>query len=787
MSKTTKYSASLILAGLFCFLMVPDAYSRIYENLETPKPYIIKGIVTVQFEDDLDLSSMKRNFGRVSPGYAGLDRTFEELQISGFRKIFPMEKEKPPVNSGLKDLTRYYEISFPDTISVEKIVNRLLQDPNIRWAEPVLAIPVDRVPDDPSWTSQWHRTKLQLADAWDKETGSDSIKIAIIDTGVNYRHPDLTANIWVNPGEDIDGDGEVYDLDDFDGLDNDSNGVVDDLIGYDFLTGIGSVWPGEDAGTPDSDPNDFDGHGTHCSGIAAAVTNNATDVVGIAGGWSGYRSFGGARIMCLRVGATASDGRGYVNSNDCATAINYAANNGAHVINCSWGSSSVQNSALQNAIIGHSVTVCHAAGNDNITTPGPMDNFYEVLSVAATTSSDLKASYSNYGSWIDVSAPGSSILSTYSYSYTPGTNTIGGTSMASPMVAGLAALIRSAMPSLSVEEVNAIIRNNTDDIYALNPAYYGLLGTGRINANKALSVLAIAMFSSDITEGDIPLEVNFTDLSPNSPTSWEWSFGDGAISAIQNPSHIYTEPGIYNVSLKVNDPNGLGEERLRHYIWARADTMIIDSVMVNRGQQAVVPIYLNNTAQIKNMTISITLPNSQGIKLDSASMQGTRTEYFHTREYPGFDFANKRYAVYLGSSPQNYSNYLMPDTGTFLKLYITVPGTAAPGTLVTIDTLSWGTYKYPVLNTIYGPYWPVFKTGKVYVRPCVRGDVDCNGEEPSITDITALISHLYIEPIGEPPIDAYGGDVNADGLYDISDITFLISYLYLGGAEPPAK
>ena len=785
MPKSMKLLSSWLLVFALVVLATSQGYGREYDDSYRPKPYVIKGLVSVQFEDDFDVSSIKKGFGTISMGNSSLNEAFDELRIEGVKKIFPMEKEKPPVNSGLKDLTRFYEISFPDSISVNKVVSRLLQDPNIRMAEPVIAMPVDDVPDDPSWTNQWHRNKLMLADAWDLETGSDSIKIAIIDTGVNYKHPDLAENIWVNPGEDLDGDGVVYDLDDMDGIDNDGNGYVDDLVGYDFLTGIGGVWEGEDGGTPDSDPNDFDGHGTHCAGISAAVTNNAIDVVGIAGGWSGSRSFKGSRIMCLRTGATGSDGHGYVNPNDCATAIYYAAAMGANVINCSWGSSSVQASAIQNAIINRGITICHSAGNENSSSPGYMDGLYEVMSVAATTSSDYKASYSNYGSWVDVSAPGSGILSTYSNQYVATTASLSGTSMASPMVAGLAALVRSAMPSLPVEGVNAVIRNTTDDITSINPGYVGMLGTGRINALSALSSLAIAHFSGDVLDGEAPLEVNFTDLSPNSPTSWNWYFGDGESDDVQNPTHTYADPGIYTVSLLIDEPNGLGEEHLRNYIWVRADTIRVDSVMADRGTQAVVPVYFSNTALVKDLTFAFTLPNDDGIKLDSVSLQGTRSEYFNTRQYTGYDFANKRYAVYLETSEPTESHYLEPGSGLFLNLFITVPTGATPGNLVTIDTLSWGTYKNPVVNTIWGSYWPVYEPGKVYIRPCARGDANCSGGELDIADITALISYLYIEPIGEPDVDPYAGNVNGEGEIDISDITYLISFLYLDGPAPP--
>ncbi|MFZ5981717.1 MAG: S8 family serine peptidase [Candidatus Zixiibacteriota bacterium] len=785
MPKSMKLLSSWLLVFTLVFMLTSFGYGREYDDSYRPKPYVIKGLVSVQLEDDFDVSNIKFGFGALSMGNTSLDQTFRELQIEQVKKIFPLEKERPPVNSGLKDLTRFYQISFPDSLSVNTVIRRLLQDPNIRMAEPVMAMPLDVIPDDPSWISQWHRNKLDLEHAWDLEAGSDSIKIAIIDSGVNYKHPDLQGNIWVNPGEDLDGDEVVYDLDDMDGVDNDGNGYVDDLIGYDFLTGLGGVWPGEDGGIPDTDPNDFDGHGTHCAGISAAVTNNAVDVVGIAGGWGTSRSFKGSRIMCLRTGGTGSDGYGYVNPNDCATAINYAAAMGAHVINCSWGSSSVQASALQNAVINHGVTVVHAAGNDNSSIPGYMDDAYGVMSVAATTSSDYKASYSNYGAWIDVSAPGSSILSTYSNQYVATTESLSGTSMAAPMVVGLAALIRSAMPSLSMENVNYIIQSTADNIDGINPAYAGMLGAGRINAFGALSTLAIAQFSADVLEGEVPLEVNFTDASPNFPTSWKWYFGDGDSADIENPSHIYTEPGIYDVSLLINDPNGLGEEHLRNYIWARADTIRLDSVMADRGTQTVVPVYFTNTALVKNLTFSFTLPNDDGIKLDSVSLQGTRSEYFYNRQYTGFDFANKRYAVYLETSDQNSSHYLEPGSGLFLKLYITVPSGATPGNLVTIDTLNWGTYKKPEVNTVLGTYWPVFETGKIYIRPCVRGDANCSGGELDIADITALIDYLYIEPIGSPEIDSYAGNVNGVGDIDISDITYLIAFLYLNGPPPP--
>lgn len=788
----TRTMTSFIRTGLSLALVLSCAatgHSRFYENQEQPKPFIIPGVVTIQFEDDVDLQQFAKSFGQVSFGIPSFDKILGDLQVSDSRALFPWHTEKPQVNSGLKDMTRYYEISFPEKLKVTDVIAAVQQNPNIRMAEPVWAMPLDASPNDPSWSSQWAMEPPapdpDFYDAWDLETGSDSIIFALIDSGILYNHNDLKGNIWVNPGEDMDGDLVVFDNDDLDGVDNDGNGVIDDLVGYDFFSGIGiGVWPGEDAGGPDPDPSDHNGHGTHVAGIAAAMNNNGIDVTGAAGGWyGGHPSFRGVQIMCLRIGATGSDGNGYVNSNNAGTAIDYAANMGANVFNMSWGTSATSTmiAALSNAAA-HGMTATHASGNDNCDCPDYVDGdpFMEILSVASTgPNSDSKSGFSNFGTWIDVSAPGSSILSTYSNFYSPTIATLGGTSMAAPMVSGEALLIRSMMPSLTKQQVDSLIMATADNIDGINPTYAGRLGTGRINAFTALSALANAKFTADVAQGNAPLTVNFTDLSPNSPTAWTWTFGNGDGDNVQNPSYTYNDAGIYNVSLieEEGNPLGPGEEHLRNYIWVTADTLIIDSVSAQLGTQAVVPVYLSHTAQIKEINFAFTIANSAGVSLDSFSTIGLRTDYFESVQYTLFDPGGKRYNIQMRPNvPGTGSTYLTPDTGAILTLYFDVSAGGTVGSVIPIDTMSLGG-THPVISTIFGDYWPTFTAGQIVIPSCAPGDVNCDGNGPDIVDLTDLVEYLFGEGF---PIDPVGADCNVDGDVNVLDLTCIVDFLFGG-------
>ncbi len=795
MSRLLKTVTLITLSALVLLLAVQSVSAVAVEGQTLPKPSILKGKVTVQFTDDVLSSKIARGFGRLSVGIASLDQVLQTVQASDAQPIF-VDARKPEVGSTQKDLTGFYELTIPENADINQVIIELSQNPNVILAEPVFLYYIDiSTPNDPQYASQYQMSPPgpdpQAYNAWDLDRGSDSVKIAIIDTGVLYTHPDLNANIWVNPGEDMDGDMAVFDPGDMNGIDDDGNGFIDDLVGWDFVNALSSVWPGEDGVTRDNNPSDYNGHGTHCSGIAAAVNNNATNVTGVSGGWAGgHRSNRGCRIMCVRAGGQNAAGNGELASNDLAAAVNYAYQNGADVINASWGGGSYSTplaTAMTNAI-NAGVSFCHSAGNDNSEIEGWQDQIPGVITVAATYNADQKWIWSstqgsNYGSWVTISAPGQNILSTVSNAYSPNTAIYTGTSMAAPYVAGVNALIRSMMPSLTRTKVDSILIATADNIDAQNPLYVGLLGSGRVNAFTALSGLANAKFTSSTSDGNVPLTVNFTDASPNSPSSWDWSFGDGNTSTLQNPSNLYSTPGIYDVSLKITEARGLGEEHLHNYVWARADTIKIDSLIVDPGTKAVFNIYLKNTAQVKSMMLPFNMTNSEGITLDSFSVVGTRTSGFEYTALDGGD-GMMTFGFDLRPTLSGAPNYMTVGGGTIVKMYLNIPSTATKGAVVTIDTLSLGLggSKKPKISAVYGDFWPVFKTGKIVVRPCKRGKILCGTGNVDLTDLSTLISFMVT---GSPTPDPYGGNVNGLGGIDISDLSYLINYFVGGGAPPP--
>lgn len=369
------------------------------------------------------------------------------------QRIFrPFEKLKTPM------FNRTYALHFSDAAAVDALLRDLSA---LNWVEYAEKVPYERlclVPNDPFITNntQWHISKVDAFDAWDLATGSANVVVAIVDDGVRLTHEDLAANIWTNTGE-IAGNG----------LDDDGNGYVDDVNGW-------------DGGNNDNNPNPPSGasnfyfsHGTHCAGIAAAVTNNAKG-----GGAISHN----VKVMACK-GARDSD----ASLSGIWTAFTYAMNNYPEVISCSWGgggyAQTYQN--IVNEARNRGILVIAAAGNDNTNSVFYPAGYNNVISVASSNQSDQKSSFSNYGSWIDITAPGSSIRSTVATSNTS-YEYYDGTSMACPNVASLAGLIFSYNPSFGPAEVENCILTGADNINSQNPGYVGLLGAGRMNAFNSL-------------------------------------------------------------------------------------------------------------------------------------------------------------------------------------------------------------------------------------------------------------------------------------------------------------
>jgi len=337
--------------------------------------------------------------------------------------------------------------------------------------EPDRIITMAALPNDPSFSRLWglHHTgqvpgvsdaDIDAPEAWQTVTGSRSVVVAVVDTGIDYSHPDLAANMWRNPRE-VAGDR----------IDNDGNGFVDDVYGWDFANN-------------DADPFDDEGHGTHVAGTIGAVGNDGVGISGV--NWQ-------VSLMALKF--LRADGSGTTSA--AVAALNYATamrrTYGVNVVatNNSWGGPA--SASLTNAIVagGNAGILCvAAAGNEstnNDTTPSYPANINSdaVLSVAAIDSSNLLAVYSNYGATtVDVAAPGSSI-----YSTTPGNtySTYSGTSMATPHVAGLVALLAAANPQATSPQIRSTILATTTAVSGLA----GKVATGGV-INAASAVAAIS-------------------------------------------------------------------------------------------------------------------------------------------------------------------------------------------------------------------------------------------------------------------------------------------------------
>ena len=374
------------------------------DNLE---PEFVPGEILVKFRKSISTGLTN---GIVTTGIASIDELNMRFEVKGVERILP----------------RVYKLILPEDADTLSIVKEYEGDPNVKYAQPNYIYQLFAVPNDAEYYRQWAHEVTEAELAWNITTGDSGVVIAILDSGVDYNHPDLENNMWVNPGEDLNRNGKV-DPSDFDGNDTDNNGYIDDIRGWDFIRN-------------DSDPVDEYGHGTHCAGIAAAVANNGEGVAGVS--WH-------SKIMPVRMYPE------HPYSEKIAPAIGYAANNSADVISMSWGISiddPIVHDELVNAY-NKGVLLVAAVGNDgaNVTlSPRYPAAYPEVIAVSATNAADDPWRMTNYGNWIDVAAPGDYIYSTYPTRYYPfdyprpnNYTYQSGTSMAAPYVAGVAALIWS--------------------------------------------------------------------------------------------------------------------------------------------------------------------------------------------------------------------------------------------------------------------------------------------------------------------------------------------------------
>jgi subtilisin family serine protease len=385
------------------------------------------------------------------------------------------EATKMKLDKSSEILSDIYIVNYSGTVTPAMMAQTLLKNPDVVYAEPHYIYKVEGeefTSNDSLLSQQYALTNIQAYQAWGITIGSSSVPIGIVDTGVDWMHPNLYGNIWHNPHWQTDANYPA------------------DSIGWDFGGAGTTDADGNYIPTPDNNPmEDFPTHGTHVAGIAAAIAVNS-GIAGVAPG---------CKIMAVKVSQenfVDQSGEPYIAYG--FEGIIYAVDNGARVINCSWGGPgySQYEQDVVNYATAEGTLIVAAAGNDyhsaEFFTPAYYDN---VLSVAATDQNDNATDFTNVNYNISVSAPGLNIISTW------GTNTyatLSGTSMASPCAAGVAALVVSQHPEYTSQQVLEQVRVSADNIDAINPGLAHQIGFGRVNAYRALTVSSPGVDLSNI-------------------------------------------------------------------------------------------------------------------------------------------------------------------------------------------------------------------------------------------------------------------------------------------------
>ncbi len=454
-----------ILSVLLFFTYATSSFGALLQN-EAGDYYLSNKLILTINNDCPKLNIGEFTVSGFSSGISSIDIL---CKANGVVKIEPWYRGKIRHAMHLKQLVeRMYIFTIDERKDIRDVVNAFVTDNHLE-AVSTYDVPVPLYqPNDPSINQQWFLSTIHAFDAWDLVRGdtTKNVIIGISDTGVYYDHPDLQPNMWINGPEDINGNGIFDNFDENEGgdlnyWDDDGNGYDDDVVGYDF--GVNDPDPEEETPT----------HGTHVAGCASEATDNNTGGAGV--GFS-------ARLIAAK-GANSSGALTAVYQ-----ALTYCVDQGAHFVNCSWGSPSY-NSQYQNIItqaFWDGCLIIAAAGNDNVQSKFYPAGYDNCLAVAATAQGDAKASFSNYGTWIDIASPGVSIYSTWAHSSYAH---LDGTSMASPVCTGVASLIKAQDPSRGPQQIWNIIKSSADSasLYGANPSYIGKLGSGRVDAFAALA------------------------------------------------------------------------------------------------------------------------------------------------------------------------------------------------------------------------------------------------------------------------------------------------------------
>ncbi len=590
-------------------------------------------------------------------------------------------------NLAISDVTlsRILRVDFSNNNLANQFINQLKNDPTVDYIQQSNIYKVDYIPNDSLTNQQWALQKIKAFDAWNITQGSDSIIVGIIDTGIDYLHPDLKNKIYINPGETgFDKNGKDKRTN---GIDDDNNGFIDDYMGWNFVD-TRSVTPDSsnmNYSSWNNNPMDENGHGTYIAGIVGAETDNGIGIAGVA-----------PKVRLLNV--RAFDANGYGQEDDVASAILYSVMMGAKVINMSFGDT--QFSYVLRDVIRYAyskgVVLVASSGNSGDDQPHYPSGYTEVISVGNSTEDDNVAPSSSYGSRLDMVAPGTDILTT---SMGGGYSTVSGTSASAPFVSAAASLLLS-IGNFTNDEVKQILKTSADDIGATGWDIYS--GSGRLNLFNALNaaVPSIIKFISplqDFATNKDSLNIYATVLSAYF-SNYSLFLGVGInpqlwTPLIQNSQYQFQNKNIFNLNLKnlsdttyclrllINFTNGKNsEERVNFSVERNPPVSIIENsgpILLGDKTTIIGSIYTDQPTVVKMYYRQLGTNFFNSISLDEFSNSSKTISNFHFGFIPVNQVQqNSQYEVYyeavnlagLKTDIMNQNKYLIYNTSNVISI-----------------------------------------------------------------------------------------------------------------------
>jgi subtilisin family serine protease len=713
----------------------------------------------VKYKNQIPISQVDQNIKaqKISSAVLNKGLSLSDYKIDYFAK---------GLTRGNEYLGKIVKVSFSQNVDEANIVSILSNDPEIEYVQKANVYSLDLIPDDSLIAQQWALDKIQAFQAWDITEGSDSVLLGIIDTGIDYNHPDLKNKIYINTGETgLDRQGRDKRNN---SIDDDGNGFIDDYHGWDFTDRVG--FPFDSTGGDylgwDNNPIDEQGHGTFIAGIASAQTNNYVGIAGTA-----------PKIKLLNL--RAFDPSGYGEEDDVAAAILYAVQMKCKVINMSFGDdafSYVLRDVVQYAY-SQNVIMVASAGNSGSDAPHYPSGYSEVICVGNSMEEDYVAGSSNFGSTLDLVAPGSSILTTAkNNSYA----TVSGTSASAPFVSAAAAMILS-INNFRNEEVKQIIKSTTDDIG--QTGWDLKSGAGRLNLFKALTVTAPSIIKfynpvQDFATSGGNISIRASVLSPYfvnyslfvgtglNPTDWTslienglYQFSNQEIFNLNISNYTDT---VYTLRLVISQSTGRNlEERVNFYVDRSppiADLLSLIPSFYGDKSTPLAAVYTNKPSVVRMYYRSVGENDFKFITLDGFTINNQFVKSLH------YGFIPKD----IVKENTNYEIYFVAEN------------------LVGLESTILNNGSYFIISTNYDAEYSTeylmpysLPAGSIFERPI---NISTNDSTDLIlrTDVNPRVSRIYhfsnqsfaqIDSLNDKIVKDFG-DFNNNGLIDL--LTYLV-------------